>query len=59
MVVITCPECGKVLDSEKIDFTAHCKRHWGVDERRLDTIQNETAKARYRTIIYALKEEVD
>jgi hypothetical protein len=59
MVVITCPECGKELDSEVVDFESHCIAHWGVEPRRLDTLTNGEARRRYAVIMDSLKQEVE
>lgn len=58
MVIIICPECGVTLDSEKVDFEVHCKNHWHVDYKRLDTLRNGTARARYEEIMNTFDAEV-
>lgn len=48
-----CPECGKVLNSEVVDFRKHAFSHWHVEENRLDQIRNSEAKRRYETLLEA------
>jgi len=57
MVVIECPECHKLLDSEVVDFEAHCKHHWFVSARNISEIRNDEAQRRYHLIMDALKAE--
>jgi len=52
-MIITCPECHKELDSEKVNFRAHALNHWGVEERHLDRIRNTEAVKRYKIILEA------
>jgi hypothetical protein len=50
-----CPECGVLLDSDRIDLIAHAQTHWPVSPNHLDRIRNEKARKRYEVIIEAAK----
>lgn len=53
MVVIKCPECGKVLESDKINLIAHARMHWGVDPRAIGEMRNKDARERYLYLVKA------
>ncbi len=57
MVVIICPETGKVLDSDRIDFKSYASRLWGVKLKDVDRLTNKLAKERYMFIVNAGREE--
>lgn len=50
---VLCPECGKILNSEKVDIRKHAVGHWGVSERDLHRMTNREAVRRYNTLITA------
>ncbi|MBA7576894.1 hypothetical protein ES708_18736 [subsurface metagenome] len=54
MTIITCPECGKELDSSVISFEAHARSHWGVEPRNISTLRNAEAQRRYNIIMDAI-----
>jgi hypothetical protein len=57
---VPCPECGKVLDSEKEDFLKHARTHYGCDVKDIYRMRNQEAQKRYKILVeYAEKAELE
>lgn len=57
MTIIVCPECGRSLDTERVDVIAHAYAHWRVSPRDVSTLRNTQAQERYHAILSQLKED--